>query len=259
MNLGGCRLVLRERDPLGTLDLAVAFGRAEGGALARTVAWAAGPWVAGLGVWAMLRPSDGPIVFGIAVLAGPVVQWPVFAHGVLALFDARPSAAAVWRAAWARWAFVPVTALRSALVALAGLVSFGLLAVLVAPALWWAPETVVLERRGVVPGVVRALGLSGRAGALALIGTMACAAVPLWAVGVAEASGQALVGSVLQLGAPFGRLIADGRVTPFVVAGWVLAQPVLAWVRLVAYLDARTATEGWDLQVAVDAIARGDA
>ena len=69
----------------------------------------------------------------------------------------------------------------------------------------------------------------------------------------AESLGQGIIGFVFQLGAPFGAL-SSGDATPYLLMGVLLANPVNAMYRLLLYVDARTRSEGWDLQVRLRAL-----
>jgi hypothetical protein len=75
---------------------------------------------------------------------------------------------------------------------------------------------------------------------------------------VAELLGQGLVNELLQLGAPFGELFKDGG-SPYALAGFFLAVPYLATARFLYYVDSRTRSDGWDVQVRFMAIAALDA
>ena len=70
----------------------------------------------------------------------------------------------------------------------------------------------------------------------------------LAAVGVVESLGQALVGSVLQLGAPLGNLYTEGG-SAFALLGLFVSTPFIALARFLQYVDLRTRSEGWDIQV----------
>jgi hypothetical protein len=74
----------------------------------------------------------------------------------------------------------------------------------------------------------------------------------------AELLGQGLVNELLQLGTPFGELFKDGG-SPFALAGFFLAVPYLATARFLYYVDSRTRSDGWDVQVRFMAIAALDA
>lgn len=69
----------------------------------------------------------------------------------------------------------------------------------------------------------------------------------------AEILGQALVSDVLQLGHPFGTVLRDYG-SPFVLLGLLCAAPAVATTRFLHYLDTRTRSDGWDIQVRFMAI-----
>jgi hypothetical protein len=70
----------------------------------------------------------------------------------------------------------------------------------------------------------------------------------------AELLGQSLVDTVLQLGKPFGSLVDDGG-SPFALAGFFASIPFVATARFLHYIDARTRSDGWDIQLRFLAIA----
>lgn len=57
-----------------------------------------------------------------------------------------------------------------------------------------------------------------------------------------------LLGDLLQLGRPLGWLFSDGG-SPFSLAGFFLAIPIVATVRFLYYIDTRTRADGWDVQL----------
>lgn len=236
-------LVLRRRRATEVVDLGVALLRSDAPAWARVYA----PWAA------------------------------LAALGALALWVVDPWAAAAWAVVLARLGQAPVTLAVSERVAgrspvprwtaqltaygrhsFAWIVATGMVIVssLVFPiALWiwgralYLPEVVVVERP--------ASGTAGRIAALSgisaenVIGTRAwLLAVEVWAVLAGETIGQLLVDGVLQMGTPFGSLW-DGEVTPYMILGFILVQPLLALIRFAAYLDVRTRTEALDAWFAV--------
>lgn len=74
----------------------------------------------------------------------------------------------------------------------------------------------------------------------------------------AELLGQGLTGEVLQLGKPLGALSSDGG-SAFALAGFLLSIPYAATARFLQYIDARTRSDGWDIQLRFMAIAARDA
>lgn len=121
------------------------------------------------------------------------------------------------------------------------------------PSLVFAHEASLLEGAGPVASLQRAsrfvkgrtwttfgllsMLLVGQAGAL-IIG---------------ELLGQSLLDDVLQLGKPLGSLLDGG--SPFAMAGLLASVPFVATARFLQYIDTRTRTDGWDVQVRFLAIA----
>lgn len=116
----------------------------------------------------------------------------------------------------------------------------------------YLPETSLLEGVDLQRGLRRSQRLAGARFGLALVGAVSWWVLTIWAAVVGEATWQGLVDTVLQLGTPFGTALT-GHVTPGLVGGLILAQPLHAVYRALLYLDARTRSEGWDLQVALRA------
>jgi hypothetical protein len=123
---------------------------------------------------------------------------------------------------------------------------------LIEPALAYMTETALLERVAVSRGISRTMRLAGARPSNALVTALSWWLLTAWFALVGEAAGQGLVGFVLQLGQPFGELAVD-HVTPYVLGGVLVAQPLHAVYRLLLYVDVRTRLEGWDLQVALRA------
>lgn len=251
MNPYAIRIALRPRTPFESLDLALAFLRVHAGPVGRLAAWVLLPPAALFGLGIALTDHDLLLVIG-ALLLGPPLQAPFTVLAGRLLFAPE----------------VPRGAVRDDLLGRPGLLA-GLLLLSVGHAttlvcglvLGWLPvavlsrylpEVLVLERVGLDRGWQRALTLASDRSGAAFLGTLTGVAVAAWCVFAAEASLQSLVGWVLQLGQPFGSLLdTPPRLTPYLVVGWLGAQPVLAVYRLMLYVDARTRLEGWDLQVAL--------
>lgn len=70
----------------------------------------------------------------------------------------------------------------------------------------------------------------------------------------AEMIGQAIVTDVFQLGTPFGTL-TEAYISPYALFGFFISVPVVATARFLSYIDIRTRTDGWDIQLKFMAIA----
>jgi hypothetical protein len=74
----------------------------------------------------------------------------------------------------------------------------------------------------------------------------------------AELAGGTIVEQLFQMGRPFGSLWHDGG-SAYAVAGALLAAPLVASARFLAYVDLRTRKEGWDIQLRLMALAETEA
>jgi hypothetical protein len=138
-----------------------------------------------------------------------------------------------------------------ALLASTGLSLF-LLAPVVHGGLLYTPEAALLERVEVRRCLRRSGRLAGQHVAAAAAGVASFFALCGWGALVGDAAGEALTDALLQIGTPFGT-VWEGQFTPWAFAGVIAVHPVHAVYRLLLYIDARTRTEGWDLQVALRA------
>ncbi len=68
---------------------------------------------------------------------------------------------------------------------------------------------------------------------------------------------QAVVDDLFQFGTPFGTLFSRGG-TPYALAGLLLSTPLIATCRFLQYIDTRTRSDGWDVQVRFMAILTKD-
>lgn len=254
MDLSRSRLVLRDRGPLESLDAALVLARALGRAWLGTAVLAMLPWTVLLGAWVAWRP-ESPWPWVVAFVVGPLVQAPMLRLGEVALFG---EVGPVWRVVASAIARVDVLAVllgRGLVWGVTAVMCLGLPTAVIVPASWWLPETHALERRGLSAALRRSGHLASQSLGHVVIGATMTVVVPLLGVLAAETTMAAVVGTVLQLGAPFGSLF-DGQGTPWAMAGLLGSWVLIAWARLVMYLDARTRTEGWDLQLEVDDLMR---
>jgi len=116
------------------------------------------------------------------------------------------------------------------------------------PRLLHVHEASLLEGAGATDSIRRSgRFVAGRGGGafailLALLFTQAGFVI------VTEVLGQGLVDEVLQLGKPFGELFKQGG-SAYALVGFFLSVPYVATARFLAYIDARTRADGWDIQL----------
>ncbi len=258
MNLGAAAVVLRPRPLSEVLDLAcrlcvsLAFGlyaRLSAllllplfvGCLALRYA-ASWPWIA---VWA------------VAVAAGAVVQG-VFTVGVgrLLFSEALGVRQVLGIFAHRLRSYLGMHLLRSGLLA-ASCVPFFFGLPFAWPHLYFAHEASLLEGAGAADALRRSTRfIAGRG--FPVLGTLLTLLLAQAAfVITAESLGEGLLGEVLQLGEPFGTLRESGG-SPFALAGFLLSIPFVSTARFLGYIDARTRSDGWDIQLRFMAITAGD-
>lgn len=247
MNLGSVNVALRERGLLETLDLTVPFVRELGrGLYLRLAAVLLVPtWVAlvllhyefevgWVWVWLIALVSASLLEGAFTIAAGQLMFSPAARlRDVLALFVKSVVSLALW------------LSISRIFILLSSFT-------LIFPVILWSRhqfihEVVVLEGvRG-----PRALDRSRR---IASEGAAPGSALGFWLffaqafmVMGSEFVCQALVEGVLELGEPFGTLWQGG--SPYALLGLLASVPLVASARFLAYVDQRTRTDAWDVQV----------
>jgi hypothetical protein len=258
MNLGASAIVLRPRTLAEVLDLAcrlsisLAFGL-----YARLSALILLPLFAGC--LALRYALDWPWagVWVVAILTGSVVQG-VFTVGVgRLLFSEELGAGKVIGLFVKRLgAYLGMHFLRALLFGVASLPGF-----LGVPFLWprlvFVHEASLLEGAGPADAIRRSNRFAGGRGPSVFGALLALLATQAGFVVTAELLGHGLVEEVLQLGKPFGSLFEHGG-SPYALAGYLLSIPYVATARFLDYIDARTRSDGWDVQLRFMAIAASD-
>lgn len=251
MNPNLCRVVLRPRGPLEVFDLSLRLLRAHPGVFARLTALLVLPLalVLGLGAWL----TGGQLAWLAApVLVAPALQAPFTLLGGRLLFADTFTVRQVLRELVSRpGAFLAVPGWIG-LAQLSGVAMCGFGWPLTLAVAAFVTEAALLERSPAGKAMGRSLRLAGFNPGIAIAASMGWAGLTVWGAAVGEATGQAVVGSILQLGAPFGTA-TDGIVTPYLLAGALVIQPVYAVYRLLLFVDVRTRVDGWDLQVGLRA------
>ncbi len=255
MNLRSARVVLRVRGAADILDLAAPFC---------------------LGGWRLLLPLLGmvllpafaaclaarswlhwswPSVWSLAVVLGGLVHAPfTLACGELLFHDPRRVrvVSILGRCLHRSPSFLATYVLTRLIHAISAFTL--MLLPFSAGALFAVHEAALLEGAGPFSAMAR----SGRAvrgqGTSAFGIAAALLLLPLAGVVAGEATGGALVATVLQFGEPFGSLWSTGG-TPYALAGFFLTVPLSAAARFLKYIDLRTRKEGWDIQLRFMAIA----
>ena len=114
-------------------------------------------------------------------------------------------------------------------------------------------EVIVLERTRLSATLVRAHRIAGARFGAALSAMVLLLALRVAAAIVADVAGRELLGGVLEVAPPPSVLRVGG--SWLALLGWWTVVPLIATARFFAYLDIRTRTEGWDIQIRFAAIA----
>ncbi len=97
--------------------------------------------------------------------------------------------------------------------------------------------------------------LRGRGSAVIGFATMLLMARMACVVG-ADLLGNSILADILQLGHPLGTMFLQGG-SPFALAGLFVSVPFFATARFLQYIDTRTRSDGWDVQLRFMAVAAG--
>ena len=254
MNVHQCRVALRPRGPLEVFDLALTLLRVHPGRFLRLSAALVLPFVV-LGALLSYPMDRGALTLAGLVVIHPFIHAPITVLAGRLLFAGDVRARDVVRellrnpvrlfAAW-WWQTAGLVV---------GLGCAGLGFLITSPATIYSAEAALLEGSGIARTLGRATRLATHNPGNAVAAMLAWALLTVWGALVGEGLGQSIVGFVFQLGAPFGMFPA--QITPYMVAGSLLVQPLVALFKLLLYVDARTRVEGWDLQVGLRAARLG--
>jgi hypothetical protein len=256
LNPNLCRVVLRPRGPLEVFDLGVRLVATNAGPLLRLSALLVLPAWGVCSTIAIAAPEWPGLPLAAAALLAFPIQAPFTLMGGRLLFQETVSAREVLRATASLWAScVGVWTIQAfAMVLGMAMCGWGLLITLI-PTLFVA-ETTLLERVEFSRSLRRSTRLASAHPGTAAVGALGYFGLVVWGGIVGEFGGAALLGTVLQLGSPFGTMLT-GSVTPGLLLGVLAAQPLYAIYRLMLYVDVRTRVEGWDLQVLLRAAGLG--
>jgi hypothetical protein len=259
VNLAHAGIVIRQRALLEVVDLGFRFAAERGGRLflrlgalallpSIAVCFAAWRWLDGHPFW----------VWTLALgLASPAQAPFTLAAGRLMFSDQVRAREVLSECARRTWPFL------AALVWTRFLIALGVVALLLfAPFAWvrgaFVHEVALLEGGSAAEAVSRAARFVQGHGRVTFEMLLAHVCLLCGAVLVGEALGQGLVQFVLQLGEPFGSLTSDG-ISLFSLAALFASAPLVATARFLAYVDARTRRDAWDVQVRFMALAAAEA
>ena len=255
MNLGASAIVLRPRALSEILDLACRLSCSL--ALALYLRLAAVVLLPCLGICLALRHGlrwDWPVVWAVALALGVIVQG-VFTVAVgRLLFSETLGARQALSLYGRRLGAYLGTLFLSRLLLAAAAAPFLLGLPLVWPRLFFVHEASLLEGAGPMESMRRASRFAGNDLGGVLGALLAVVVAQAGFVVTAELLGDGLVQHVLQLGRPFGALFTEGG-SAFALAGFFLSMPFVATARFLLYIDARTRSDGWDVQLRFMAIA----
>lgn len=252
MKLQQCRIVLRPRNPLDSMDMAVILCRDQAKPLFRLMLWTVVPVWMVMAVMSWLTNGHWLVAL-CAFCAVPFVQVPFTVLGGRLLFADAPPVKSVFSDLWkCRGGLTYSLFLGGVCWLVVSLVCFVALPFVQAGFLF-LNECVLLERGGNAQAARRSFHMSSLHYEIGLVGAVARFVLLVWFVLMGEAGGQFLFRDLLQMGAAFGSL-ADGQITPYVLWGILFSQPLFAIYKLMLYVDVRTRIEGWDLQVSLRAL-----
>jgi hypothetical protein len=254
VNLGASAIVLRPRTLAEVLDLACRVSMSLAlGLYARLSAVLLLPMFAGCLALKYAAGWHWVAVLAVAALGGTLVQG-VFTVGVgRLLFSEALGARQALRLFGKRLgAYLGMLFSTRALLLLSA-TPFGFGLPFAWPRVFYAYEACLLEGAGPVDAIKRANRfvhdrvLPTLGALLAILLTQAAMVV------TTELLCQGLVSEVLQLGKPFGSLWADAG-SPYALAGLLLSFPYVATARFLLYINGRTSSDGWDVQLKFMAI-----
>lgn len=256
MNLDKCRVVLRPRSTLEVLDLAL---RVISAADVRLFGWLSAifllPCLALCIAARYVAEWEWGPVWLLALTLGGLVQGVFTVAAGRLLFAENLTVREVLAHFFSRfWSYMGALFLSRLVLALGALGAF-----LLFPLFWvWTKvlfvhEASLLEQSSPGDAVKRASRFVTARGSSALWLIINFLIIQTACVGIFESVGNnGLVEFLLQLGQPFGTL-ADGG-SPFALAGFFISIPYVATARFLGYVDSRTRTDGWDIQLKFMAI-----
>lgn len=253
MNLGSANVVVRPRSTSESLDLSFPFLLRVGGrgylTLVAIVLVPAFSFCIALKLWLSLSWAE------LWLVAFPLGLWLQGAFTLAAgelMFDERIQPARTLSNFVGR---LPSYTLL--LVFTRGLIALSSVTVLLFPLAWsryaFAPEASLLEALPFGRAGARAARLGRGAESFEL--SLWSVAIMAFGVVAAESLGVAIFDYVLQLPLSAGGLFEEGG-SAYATLGWFASIPVAATLRFLRYVDRRTRSDGWDVQIRLQHVAQ---
>lgn len=251
MDLMRARVSLRERTLIDVVDLSVRFCGAHARAYGIVTLGILAP--ACVVSWAVARLGGWWIGWTAAVVIAAFAEVPFLVLASRLLFEERAPIGTVLRQSSAALPRVAAGLLAELLLLALSAAFLGIPWLFFGPALLFLVEVLVLEKARTTEGYRRTLRIGmahfGAAMAAAILVGVLRVGGPL----VADVAGRELLERVLEIRAPRPAWEAGG--SALALFGWWAAVPLVATVRFFEYIDCRTRSEGWDIQMRFAALA----
>jgi len=121
----------------------------------------------------------------------------------------------------------------------------------------FVPEVLILEGQSGLSALRRAHQFLARRTVAGVATVLLRGMLMVTLVGLGELLGQAGLSVLLDVHLDVEQLMEDGG-SPFALAGLLLSVPLTATFRFLSYVSERTVQDGWDVQVALIALANGE-
>ena len=244
MNLLTARVAFRDRSVSDVLDLALKFLSAHGRVYARVAAVALiPPLLVSLGAGFFFGwPTSWALSIPLAVL----VETPFTILASRLVFEDEVRARDVLRASVGAAPRVLVARIIALVMIVAGMSCLFAPGVAFAALTLFVGEAMLLERGGMFTAFARAQAVAAKSMGDVVLGIIVFALIPLGAILLADLGGRTLIGEILMFRPPPPVWATGG--SALATIGLFVQVPFFATARFFLYLNARTRTEGWDIQ-----------
>jgi len=254
MNVGGAAIVLRQRSHLDVLDLSILFcqRRAQRAFLSIAGLLLVPSWLALVSLRHFADLAWG-WVWLAALALHTLLELPFLVHAGRLLFEDEVSLAATLRTSLRRLpAFIGTRFLVFVVFLTSSITFVG--PWFVASVYCFVPEVLILEGTSGLRALRRAQRfLLSRSGTGIATSQLRGLLMVLFA-GLGELLGQAGLSVLLDVHLEVEQLTEDGG-SVFALAGFLLSVPLTTTFRFLSYVNERTVQDGWDVQVALLALA----